>query len=223
MQQAAAEYVALLGSHESTQAGVGSSITMISSVTGEPVSTSSLSNAGYWADNLVKPVRFCDALVTLLQDSPRNASRKRTVSDIVEVGPHSALRQPIQETLHETMSRKKQSRYFSLLNKTVTRAVRSGAGRPLVLPRTLCVGQRSKPAAAARLRTDSIPRRLPGISLRPFPHILGRVEAESRLPVPQGWFAGQQPPRKSLPWLESSGASVAKHGGPGVCALACGS
>lgn len=84
-----------------------STISMISTVTGEPLDGEHARNASYWVDNLISPVLFAPAIQRLCRDSPRclrkkidGSHRKAVVVDhLIEVGPHAALRLPIFETL----------------------------------------------------------------------------------------------------------------------------
>lgn len=62
----------------------------VSSLTGKLLSNHG-TGASYWKDNLVSPVKFGEALETLSVEVP--------VDVVVEVGPHSALRGPIQQSL----------------------------------------------------------------------------------------------------------------------------
>ena len=80
---------------------------MVSTVTGNVVSKDDLLSSQYWVENLVSPVRFCDAL-SLVGSTPVKATRatidlshRRTlyVDALIEVGPHSALKGPIYDNL----------------------------------------------------------------------------------------------------------------------------
>ena len=64
-----------------------------STVTGSKV-PSLLLHPAYWVANLISPVRFSDALVSMCKGDV--AER---VSTLIEVGPHSALEGPIRQTL----------------------------------------------------------------------------------------------------------------------------
>ncbi|KAI0405747.1 hypothetical protein F4802DRAFT_561870 [Xylaria palmicola] len=89
----AAEYHELLGSL--TEGNLEEpTIPMVSSVTGNNVtSVSLLSKAQYWVDNLISPVQFSKALGVLARDL------NLPTTDLIEVGPHPALRRPILDTL----------------------------------------------------------------------------------------------------------------------------
>ena len=111
MHAISSEYLRLMGSLESgTISSKGVETTMTSSITGKPVSPSLLSNAKYWVDNLVSPVRFTEALKTMVSQAPL------PFSDVLEIGPHSTLRRPIQDTLNEEHSTGPIG-YISVLNK----------------------------------------------------------------------------------------------------------
>ncbi|KAH9885669.1 hypothetical protein F4778DRAFT_798830 [Xylariomycetidae sp. FL2044] len=88
--------------------------TMISSVTGNVVSSELLSTAQYWVDNLTSPVRFSDAMQNLLKAMPPLTS----VTDIIEVGPHPALQRPITSLVGQEQSGTGGPRYHSLLRRS---------------------------------------------------------------------------------------------------------
>jgi acyl transferase domain-containing protein len=84
-------------------------ITMVSSSTGSLVSHDTLGTAQYWVDNLISPVRFSDAMSVLLTE-------KTSVTDVIEIGPHSALRRPFQEI--SDLLEDNQTRYHSVLSRS---------------------------------------------------------------------------------------------------------
>ena len=81
--------------------------TMISTVTGSIVELSDLKVAQYWVSNLVSPVKFSEALAVVCSQSKRRipkigekrSSRIPKIHFLLEVGPHSALKGPIRESL----------------------------------------------------------------------------------------------------------------------------
>lgn len=77
-------------------------VKMSSSVTGQTIDSSDLT-AEYWVTNLMSPVLFSDALSEMLKSPgkiPRHRHRnERSIDFLVEVGPHAALRGPIQQIL----------------------------------------------------------------------------------------------------------------------------
>ncbi|PNY26666.1 Polyketide synthase [Tolypocladium capitatum] len=68
----------------------------VSSVTGRREVADTLTNATYWVRNLVSPVRFSEAIVNMLSAPD---SRTRIANVIVEVGPHAALKGPVNQTI----------------------------------------------------------------------------------------------------------------------------
>ncbi|RAH64472.1 type I polyketide synthase [Aspergillus aculeatinus CBS 121060] len=79
--------------------GPATSVVMMSTVTGRPVTTSQVGTPTYWRTNLESPVRFDEAIKTILA---------KTSYHLVELGPHSALQLPIKQTA----STLEQCRYF---------------------------------------------------------------------------------------------------------------
>ena len=76
---------------------------MFSSVTGKIVRATTLSQPKYWIDNLVSEVQFSKALIamdTWIQTN-RTSSSDLNSTCIVEIGPHSALRRPVKDTITE--------------------------------------------------------------------------------------------------------------------------
>ncbi|KAI9373556.1 polyketide synthase [Aspergillus egyptiacus] len=97
------EYLQLMGHLEGT-AGRYSSIPMISSVSGQPISPSVLATAQYWVKNMLCPVRFSDAVQILAKKKTMSELGLDMLTDFVEIGPHPALRRPIQDTLSHVES-----------------------------------------------------------------------------------------------------------------------
>ncbi|PVI00072.1 polyketide synthase PksD [Periconia macrospinosa] len=114
MEQIASEYLSSLESLEDTDQEVTATL-MVSSVTGQKVSSAELARGQYWVDNLTSPVRFVDAIQYLSQAAPKLDNIK-DISDYIEIGPHGALRRPIMDTLAQ-LSNKKASKYASVLSK----------------------------------------------------------------------------------------------------------
>ncbi|KAI1806439.1 hypothetical protein F4811DRAFT_510997 [Daldinia bambusicola] len=110
MQAIADEYRSQMGSLEgkdSQDVKAPAQTLMVSSVTGEAVIPAVLATAQYWVDNMVNKVRFADALTLLNQEL---SSMK--VTDLIEVGPHPALRRPVQDTIG------KKIRYMNPLHRS---------------------------------------------------------------------------------------------------------
>ena len=80
--------------------------TMISSVTGQTISLTEMQESAYWVKNMTSPVRFSDAL-TQLSPAATSTSRQKLwpkdatvlLDDLLEIGPHCALKGPIREHL----------------------------------------------------------------------------------------------------------------------------
>ena len=79
---------------------------MFSSVTGKAVSVSNLNQPEYWVANLISKVRFSDALIEMNRSTGRDAK----ADCVIEIGPHSALRRPVRDTLPDI-------EYLSVLQK----------------------------------------------------------------------------------------------------------
>jgi acyl transferase domain-containing protein len=74
----------------------------VSSATGRTETTNTV-DASYWVKNLLQPVRFADAIGVIFStsDDDINAWQRRTKvpNVVVELGPHSALQNPIKQTV----------------------------------------------------------------------------------------------------------------------------
>ena len=99
MQAVAEHYLSSLGTiySQSPQEGV----TFISSVTAKKKTQDF--GAAYWVENLVSKVRFCDALNEFcrMQMGKSPNGRVHQTHIIVEIGPHSVLGGPVQQTISQ--------------------------------------------------------------------------------------------------------------------------
>lgn len=101
-------------------------VVMISSVSGRAIENlESLSTPDYWVENLVSPVKFCNAVMEALSSPPPDQTRRKLgsskkfiVSDWLEVGPHSTLQRPFREISQATPI-KRVVRYASVLNRRI--------------------------------------------------------------------------------------------------------
>ncbi|RDA88663.1 hypothetical protein CP532_4032 [Ophiocordyceps camponoti-leonardi (nom. inval.)] len=120
MQAMAADYGTAMGQLE---AGVVKEhqIPMISSVTADVVTPKVLATAQYWVENLLSPVRFADALRRLVNGG---VAPPDVVTDLIEVGPHGALRRPARDCVPSAI------RYYTTLdrNQSPVRTVLSLVG-----------------------------------------------------------------------------------------------
>ncbi|KAK7908914.1 hypothetical protein PG985_014792, partial [Apiospora marii] len=110
-----------IGTATKTEAGP----VMISSVTGQTVDAATLRQAEYWAQNIMQPVLFSDAIsyiwssnIMANNDSPESMSKSTAIDVLVEIGPHSALESPIREIL-QTHSTAAGASYYSSMKRHV--------------------------------------------------------------------------------------------------------
>lgn len=75
-------------------------VTIFSSVTGSEISAAEM-GAEYWVRNLLSPVKFSDAVTSLLQARDSRSRRKgaASVDALVEIGPHPALQGPLRDIM----------------------------------------------------------------------------------------------------------------------------
>ena len=105
MEQVSIEYQTMIG--DITTGDVASNgAMMFSSVTGSTVSFDEVCQPGYWVKNLTSQVRFLEAFSNLCLQSTQSPTPKLerhgkgiAVTDVLEVGPHSALQKPIKDIL----------------------------------------------------------------------------------------------------------------------------
>ncbi|RCI10159.1 hypothetical protein L249_8593 [Ophiocordyceps polyrhachis-furcata BCC 54312] len=120
MQAMAADYGTAMGQLEADVVE-GHPIPMISSVTSDLVTPKVLATAQYWVENLLSPVRFADALRRLVSG---DGTLPDVVTDLVEIGPHGALRRPARDCVPAAI------RYYAALdrNQSPVRTVLSLVG-----------------------------------------------------------------------------------------------
>ena len=99
---------------------------MFSSLTGGRITVHELARSNYWVDNMVSQVLFSEALSKLCSKSqsppvtePQSYQDTVAVTDLLEIGPHSALKGPIKDTLSFVMPEKTIS-YNSMLSRNVS-------------------------------------------------------------------------------------------------------
>ncbi len=90
---------------------------MVSSVSGKVIRAATLATAQYWVDNMVSPVQFSAAVQVLTQASASLKVGIGSITDLVEVGPHPALRRPIQDTVGQSGNKNNQIRYGYALHR----------------------------------------------------------------------------------------------------------
>ncbi|KAJ3951746.1 hypothetical protein N0V92_011836 [Colletotrichum tropicale] len=120
------EYRSLMGTLRAAPAAdrmpSSSGVQVVSSVTGGLIAASDMTNADYWVQNLVSPVRFSQALVALCTS---NVAKKQLkvgggaelpVSHLVEIGPHGALQAAARDAVLNDPNHKA-LRYVSILTR----------------------------------------------------------------------------------------------------------
>ncbi|KAI9662566.1 MAG: Type I Iterative PKS [Bathelium mastoideum] len=97
-------------------------VSFYSSLTGTLLPLSELQDPNYWVQNLVSPVLFSQALTHMLSGTASKTRKLRLtakvspITELLEVGPHSALRGPIRE-ITERGTKKLDVAYESLLRR----------------------------------------------------------------------------------------------------------
>lgn len=116
MQSVADEYLSSISSLTPRPSPCSSAALMVSSVTGLVTSVTSLSDGQYWVDNLTSPVLFADALRYAVLVATKTETNIKAVTDVVEIGPHGALRRSIHDTLKQAIG-SKSFRYSPVLSR----------------------------------------------------------------------------------------------------------
>lgn len=145
-------YLSSLGELESGLPATYKAV-MMSTVTGKPISKEELRRPHYWVKNMVSPVRFSQALSALLKNVGRQRKQLGSsirdslqITDLVELGPHSSLRAPVQETIR-VCERVKTVQYIP----TLVRNVPNVESLLSTLGRLFCLGYQVDLLAANRL------------------------------------------------------------------------
>ncbi|KAL6875418.1 polyketide synthase [Trichoderma longibrachiatum] len=121
MEAIADEYLALMGPLEGASRQdpkVAGGIPMVSSVSGKVVRPAALAKGEYWVNNMVSPVRFADAVQLLTQEPSKVKVGLSNITDLVEIGPHPALRRVAQDTIRQTGNKKRAIRYSAALQRS---------------------------------------------------------------------------------------------------------
>ena len=107
MEEIAAEYLAAIEHLEGGDVPTTRSV-MISSVSCKLLGIDELKQSEYWVKNMTSPVRFSDALARMCS-GPGNLFKTKfganqslvEVNELLEIGPHSAMRGPTKDILRE--------------------------------------------------------------------------------------------------------------------------
>lgn len=168
----AAEYLELLGDlygGDDSRAGC----TLISTVTGEAMSQSEAQQSQYWVDNLVSQVKFSTAFGQICSAKEQRSGKKlgagrpiSQVTDLLEVGPHSALQGPIKDIL-STGSNDNVS-YCSVLRCSIPapETLLDAIGQLYCLGYPVDVGEVNQPGAKSKGKQIA----LPSLPEYPFNH-----------------------------------------------------
>lgn len=97
MNEVADEYRSLLGDLSfGTKLEIPRVVKLVSSLEGSPIHPEETEAADYWVRHMVYPVQFINSLLATCLDSDQYGA---TIHDLIELGPHSALRSAIKEIL----------------------------------------------------------------------------------------------------------------------------
>lgn len=88
----------------------------VSSVTGQLESADETQDPAYWVRNLLSPVRFSEAVEQMSQS---DGQERKNPDVVVEIGPHSALKTPIQQTLAQVAEKGGNPKQISYLPSLV--------------------------------------------------------------------------------------------------------
>ncbi|KAI9693527.1 MAG: Type I Iterative PKS [Bogoriella megaspora] len=160
----AKEYKSQLGDLSGGSTVQGNHPTVYSSVTGGLVHASDMSTAEYWVRNLTSPVKFSSAISTMAAQSGKGRKvlgakprKSLKISDVLEVGPHHALRGPILESL-QTSGKADEIQYHPSLARNSPSAISdilNTAGRLFCLGYPVDILEANGlPHEARTLRTD---------------------------------------------------------------------
>ena len=126
MKAIADEYLESMGELEAGTSQSQFKATFFSSTRGSSISLAELRKPSYWVANLVSPVRFCESVTELLKDSvdePKTngytkmkRSASALITDILEIGPHAALKGPL-ANISKQISGRDAITYHSLLRR----------------------------------------------------------------------------------------------------------
>ncbi|KAF3481104.1 uncharacterized protein GIQ15_03863 [Arthroderma uncinatum] len=126
MKVAANVYLILLGDLKSSDKLIPrGEISMFSSITGQTVNSNELESAQYWVDNLVSPVNFTKSLTAACFQNVKKGQKPVSINntaeniflhDILEIGPHGALKTSIKQSI-SAHTNAASIEYISILNR----------------------------------------------------------------------------------------------------------
>ena len=102
---------------------------MISTLTGNIVSSDDLRQSDYWVDNMISPVRFSEALAKIIS-KPSVSRDSALIDSLLEIGPHTALRRPVRDILG-SLKQKRKVTYDSIpiRNRSASLSILEAIGR----------------------------------------------------------------------------------------------
>ncbi|KAI1344184.1 polyketide synthase [Xylariaceae sp. FL0016] len=117
------EYVESVGHIEIGSEASAHRTRFFSSTLGAITSPNTLQSPSYFADNMVSPVRFNEAIVAMLTDPGQQVNGfdpaeqlAKPITDILEIGPHCALKGPLR-SITENVAKSDAIRYASMLKR----------------------------------------------------------------------------------------------------------
>ncbi|KAI1116621.1 hypothetical protein F5Y14DRAFT_49656 [Nemania sp. NC0429] len=95
-------------------------IPMVSSVTGNIVTSKQLRQARYWTDNMISPVKFSEAVLKMSKLPVEKLGGSQTITELIEVSPSSTLRRPVLDSLSPFFQSVglEQPKYYSALARS---------------------------------------------------------------------------------------------------------
>lgn len=126
MRAIADDYLEAMGELEAGTSQSYFKATFFSSTHGSSISLAELRKPSYWVANLVSPVRFCESVTELLKESlskptlngctKMKSAPSALITDILEIGPHAALKGPL-ANISKQISGRDAITYHSLLRR----------------------------------------------------------------------------------------------------------
>ena len=171
MKAIAPKYLSLMGEIEAGESQEPS-VRMISTVTGARTSPGEVQKAQYWVNNMVNPVLFCDGLQKIFSGSQTGLkksggmSSKVMVTELLEIGPTSALQRPVRDTLDAASVQ--DVSYLSAINRSTSASL----GFMDAIGKLACAGHQVDilHASADAERYDGKHIALPNLPSYPFDH-----------------------------------------------------
>ncbi|PHH80713.1 hypothetical protein CDD80_61 [Ophiocordyceps camponoti-rufipedis] len=116
MSDIAGEYSEALGEIAAASAPDDDEVQMFSSVTGELIAVSELAQTSHWVENMLRPVKFQQAVEAALcyRRTVKSERRIGTPNLMLEIGPHSVLQLPLKHIL-DACGKQQDVKYTTML------------------------------------------------------------------------------------------------------------